>query len=77
VSPSRPLQFGSVVWAELEDANGYRKARPVVVVTPTADINAGKHVRVVAITTRLPNPCPTIIYHCPRSACIRPTRTVS
>jgi hypothetical protein len=32
VSPSRPLQLGSVVWAELEDANGYRKVRPVAVV---------------------------------------------
>src|SRR5208337_1921468 len=57
-SPSRPLQLGSVVWAELEDPNGYRKVRPGVVVTPTADINAGKPVRVVAITTRLPNPLP-------------------
>jgi len=58
VSPSRPLQLGSVVWAELEDPNGYRKVRPGVVVTPTADIHAGKPVRVVAITTRLPNPLP-------------------
>jgi mRNA-degrading endonuclease toxin of MazEF toxin-antitoxin module len=58
VSPSRPLQLGSVVWAELEDAHGYRKVRPVVVVTPTADIKAGQPVRVVAITTRLPNPLP-------------------
>ena len=40
MSPSRPLQLGSVVWAELEDPNGYRKVRPGVVVTPTADINA-------------------------------------
>jgi hypothetical protein len=51
VSPSRPLQLGSVVWAELEDPNGYRKLGPGVVVTPTADINAGKLLRVVAITT--------------------------
>ncbi len=58
MSPSRPLQLGSVVWAELEDPNGYRKVRPGVVVTPTADIHAGKPVRVVAITTRLPNPLP-------------------
>jgi hypothetical protein len=42
VSPSRPLQLGSVLWAELEDPNGYRKVRPVVVVSPTADIKAGK-----------------------------------
>ena len=57
-SPSRPLQLGSVVWAELEDPNGYRKVRPGVVVTPTADIHAWKPVRVVAITTRLPNRLP-------------------
>jgi mRNA-degrading endonuclease toxin of MazEF toxin-antitoxin module len=58
VSPSRPLQLGSVLWAELEDSNGYRKVRPVVVVSPTADIKAGKPMRVVAITTRLPEPLP-------------------
>jgi len=51
-------QLGSVVWAELEDANGFRKVRPVVVVTATADIAAGKLVRVVAITTRLLTPLP-------------------
>jgi mRNA-degrading endonuclease toxin of MazEF toxin-antitoxin module len=55
---SRPIQLGSVVWAELEDANGYRKVRPVAVVSPTADVDAGKPVRVVAITTRLPDPLP-------------------
>ena len=58
MSPSRPLQLGNVVWAELEDANGYRRVRPVAVVTPTADIDAGQPVRVVAITTRLPDPLP-------------------
>ena len=58
MSPARPLQLGSVVWAELEDANGYRKVRPVAVVTPTANIDAGQPVRVVAITTRLPDPLP-------------------
>jgi hypothetical protein len=47
-----------VVWVELEDANGFRKVRPAVVVSATADIAAGQPVRVVAITTRLPNPLP-------------------
>jgi hypothetical protein len=41
VSPTRLPQLGSVVWAELEDANGFRKVRPAVVVTATADIAAG------------------------------------
>jgi hypothetical protein len=58
VSQSRRLQLGSVAWAELEDVNGYRKVRPVAVVTPTADIDAGRSVRVVAITTRLPDTLP-------------------
>ena len=58
MSPPRLPQLGTVVWAELEDANGYCKVRPVVVITPTADITAGKPVRVVAITTRLPDPLP-------------------
>src|SRR5713226_1360039 len=58
MSPTRLPQLGSVVWAELEDANGFRKVRPAVVVTTTADIAAGKPVRLVAITTRLPHPLP-------------------
>jgi hypothetical protein len=36
VSPGRPPQLGSVVWAELEDANGVRKVRPAVVNRQTA-----------------------------------------
>ena len=59
MSPSPPLQLGSVVWAEIEDANGFRKVRPCVVVTATADISAGKAVRLVAITTRIPQPLPS------------------
>jgi mRNA-degrading endonuclease toxin of MazEF toxin-antitoxin module len=50
------LQLGSVLWAELEVCSGYRKVRPVVVVSPTADIKAGKPMRVVVIATRLPDP---------------------
>jgi len=58
VNSARLPQLGSVVWAELEDANGFRKTRPAVVMTASADIAAGKPVRVVAITTRLPKPLP-------------------
>jgi mRNA-degrading endonuclease toxin of MazEF toxin-antitoxin module len=58
VSPIRLPRLGSVAWAELEDANGFVKVRPVAVVTPTAQIALGKPVRVVAITTRLPTPLP-------------------
>jgi hypothetical protein len=58
VSPAPHLQLGSVVWAELEDANGFRKVRPAVVVTATVNIAAGHPLRVLAITTRLPIPLP-------------------
>ena len=58
MTPMRLPQLGSVVWAELEDANGVAKVRPAVVVTATADIAAGKPIRVAAITTRLPTPLP-------------------
>lgn len=37
MSPTRLPQLGSVVWAELEDANGFRKVRPAVVVTAPLD----------------------------------------
>ncbi len=58
MTPPALVQLGSVVWAELEDENGIRKARPAVVVSATADVAAGKPVRVAAITTRLSQPLP-------------------
>jgi mRNA-degrading endonuclease toxin of MazEF toxin-antitoxin module len=58
VTPPRLPQLGSVVWAELPDANGIVKVRPAVVVSASADIVAGGPVRVAAITTRLPLPLP-------------------
>jgi mRNA-degrading endonuclease toxin of MazEF toxin-antitoxin module len=56
VSAAHLPQLGSVVWAELDDPNGFRKVRPAVVVTPTVDIATGRPVRVLAVTTRLPSP---------------------
>ncbi|HEX3448601.1 MAG TPA: type II toxin-antitoxin system PemK/MazF family toxin [Isosphaeraceae bacterium] len=58
MSPTRQPRLGSVVWAEVEDVNGFVKVRPVAIVTPTAEIAPGKTVRVVAITTRLSSPLP-------------------
>jgi hypothetical protein len=49
---------GSVVWAELEDANGFRKLRPAVVISAATDIAAGNPAVLVAITTQLPDPLP-------------------
>jgi hypothetical protein len=50
VSVTRLPRLGSVVWAELEDANGFRKVRPFAVVTPTAAIAPEKPVRVGGAT---------------------------
>ena len=58
MSSARLPQLGSVVWAELEDANGFRKVRPALVINATADILRGGSVHALAITTRLPNPLP-------------------
>lgn len=58
MSSTRQPQLGSVVWSELEDANGFRKVRPAVSISLTADITAGQPVRLVAVTTRLPTPLP-------------------
>lgn len=58
MSAIRLPQLGSVIWAELDDANGFRKVRPAIVVTASADIATDKPVRVVAITTRLLSPLP-------------------
>ncbi len=53
-----PLQFGQIVWAEVADANGIRKPRPAVIVTPTERISPSGTLEVVAITSRLPQPLP-------------------
>src|SRR5258707_10771938 len=52
------VQFGQIVWAELADANGIRKLRPAVVVTPSDRITALEQLTVVAITSQLPRPLP-------------------
>lgn len=52
------LQLGSVIWAELADANGFVKVPPAVVVSSTDDINAGKPIAIVAVTSRLAHPLP-------------------
>jgi hypothetical protein len=51
-----PLRFGQIVWAEVADANGIRKARPVILLTPDERITPSEPLEVVAITSRLPQP---------------------
>lgn len=54
----KPIQFGQIVWAEIADANGVRKARPAVVVTPSERITATAPLEVAAMTSQLPQPLP-------------------
>lgn len=58
MTPPRLPRLASVVWASIADANGFRKTRPAVVVTATADIATTKALRLAAVTTRLPDPLP-------------------
>ncbi len=53
-----PLQFGQVVWADVADANGIRKPRPAIIVTPNHRISPSATLEVVAISSRLPQPLP-------------------
>jgi len=53
------IQFGQIIWAELADANGIRKMRPAVVVTPTDRIPASGSLEVVAVTSVVPQPLPS------------------
>lgn len=52
------VQFGQIVWAEIADANGVRKVRPAVVVTPSDRIQTSSPLDVVAVTSHLPQPLP-------------------
>ena len=55
---SAPLQFGRIVWAEMADANGIPKLRPVVIVTPSDRITPAAPLDVIAVTSRVPEPLP-------------------
>ena len=50
------LATGRIVWAQIADANGNRKLRPAVIVTPSNRLLSGRPIDVVAITSRLDNP---------------------
>ena len=53
-----PLQLGRIIWADIADANGVRKRRPVVIVTPSDRITAVAPLEVIAVTSRVPEPLP-------------------
>jgi len=52
------LATGRIVWAEIADANGIRKLRPGVIVTPAHGITPTGPFDVVAVTSRLTDPLP-------------------
>ncbi len=52
------LTTGRIVWAAIADANGIRKLRPAVIVTPSERLASPGPLDVVAITSRLPKPLP-------------------
>ena len=52
------LEFGDIIWAEIADANGIRKERPVVIITPDVQITPAGILDVVAITSMLSVPLP-------------------
>ncbi len=52
------LQLGRIVWTEMADANGIRKLRPAVIVTPSDRISPGGPLVVVAVSSRVPEPLP-------------------
>jgi hypothetical protein len=52
------LAAGTIVWAEIADANGVRKLRPAVIVAPTDQLVPAEPFDVVAITSRLADPLP-------------------
>jgi mRNA-degrading endonuclease toxin of MazEF toxin-antitoxin module len=53
-----PLQLGRIVWAEIADANGIPKLRPVVIVTSSDRITPTAPLDVIAVTSRVPEPLP-------------------
>jgi hypothetical protein len=52
------LEQGLIVWAEVADANGFRKMRPGIIVSPTRQSTDELEYDVVAITSRIPDPLP-------------------
>jgi mRNA-degrading endonuclease toxin of MazEF toxin-antitoxin module len=53
------LAEGQIVWAIVRDRNGFRKRRPAILLTPTAQISEQQPLVIMAITTTFPNPPPS------------------
>lgn len=49
---------GQLVWVEVADFNGFRKVRPVVVISTSSDPPSSTRVTAVAIATKIPAKLP-------------------
>ncbi len=58
MAEANKLRCGQIVWATVKDHNGFRKSRPVIILTSDADIAAGIPLVVMAVTTTFTNPPP-------------------
>jgi len=52
------VRFGQIAWAEVADANGICKVRPVIIITTDDRITPTGSLEIVAITSFLPDPLP-------------------
>jgi hypothetical protein len=52
------LHAGQIVWATVRDPRGYRKRRPVIILTPDAEILPDRPLALMAVTTSFPDPPP-------------------
>jgi hypothetical protein len=62
MATAAPVRFGQIVFAEVADANGIRKVRPAIVVTPSDCLQESGPFEVVAITSQVPQPLPDDIH---------------
>lgn len=60
MAKSLPLELGRIVWAEIADPNGHVKLRPAVIVHTGKSSDASNLLHVVAVTSRIPDPLPTM-----------------
>jgi mRNA-degrading endonuclease toxin of MazEF toxin-antitoxin module len=52
------LRHGRLIWAIVKDRRGFRKERPAIVLTPTAEIAKDQPIVVMAVTTTFGEPPP-------------------
>jgi hypothetical protein len=57
-NPQQELRYGQIALAEFTDRNGFRKTRPGIILTPTAQILRGQPLVVMAITSTFREPPP-------------------